>query len=496
MQHGRAMDLLGRFHRARIVVLGDVMLDRYVYGFVERISPEAPIPVLAVSRTANMPGGAANVARNIAALGGHCTLIGVVGDDEIALELRTQLASASAIEVAFVSDVSRPTSLKTRFVADGQQVMRADSEQTRDISTDISAQLLSRLEAALANADVLILSDYAKGVLSDVVIRRAIEMCRCESRPVIVDPKSDDFSRYRGATVLTPNCAELRRACGVPCATDEEIVRGGESLLRNEICEALVVTRGHAGMSVIESNRRVTHLPTMARRVFDVSGAGDTVAAVLGLGIASGASLATSASLANLAAGVVVGKRGTATATAAEVLDAALTMESPRHGSKRYRLNDVATRVREWRDRGLRIAFTNGCFDLLHPGHISLLEQARRSADRLVVGVNADVSVKRIKGAARPVQSEEARATVLAALSCVDAVVIFSADTPLELIKELKPDVLVKGSDYRIETVIGASEVMSYGGRVLLADFLEGHGTTETFRRFAKSASAGGAAKT
>ena len=475
--------LLNGFHAARVLVLGDVMLDRFIYGSVDRISPEAPIPVVNVERLLDMPGGAANVARNIAALGAHAILLGVVGDDAWAGDLRAQLASSAGIDAHLIVDASRPTSVKTRYVADGQQVMRADRESRDPLAPTIAESLLHEFSAALAGAEAIVLSDYAKGVLSDPVTRAAIDIARRAGKIIIVDPKSKDFARYRGATVLTPNQMELQQACGQECRGDEQVVNGAQRILAQGICGAMVVTRGKDGMSIVQTQGDAVHLSTAERQVFDVSGAGDTVVAVLSLGLAVGAGVVDAAALANIAGGIVVGKRGTATVTAAEMIAAQRPFDGSTDPQKIFALDTVLQLARSWREQGLKVAFANGCFDLLHPGHISLLEQARRSADRLIVGLNADSSIRRLKGPNRPIQGEVARATVLSAVKSVDAVVIFAEDTPINLIEALVPDVLVKGSDYTVDQVVGADFVIRRGGKVLLADLLAGHSTTDTVSR-------------
>jgi D-beta-D-heptose 7-phosphate kinase / D-beta-D-heptose 1-phosphate adenosyltransferase len=490
MQYDAVVKLLNRFHSARVLVLGDVMLDRYIYGTADRISPEAPIPVVSVQRTQDMPGGAANVARNVSALGAQCTLLGIVGADEDADQLRTELALSPAIRVQLISDAARPTSLKTRYVADGQQIMRADRELKDALSLDASTQLLAQFAAAIDESDIVVLSDYAKGVLSDFVVREAIGIARHAAKPVLVDPKSKNLARYSGVTVMTPNRFELQEASGIECGNDAQVTQGAQLVLDQGICSSLVVTRGKQGMSVIGSDGNVMHLPTEAREVYDVSGAGDTVIATLALGMASGGGIVESASLANMAAGIVVGKRGTATVTAGDIMASMPLLGRHADPLKTYSVENVLPMIREWRTRGLKVAFTNGCFDLLHPGHISLLDQARRKADRLVVGLNADVSVRRLKGSGRPVQGEVARATVLAAVKSVDAVVIFTSDTPLQLIEALQPDVLVKGADYAVETVVGAEEIKRHGGRVFLVQTVEGYSTTDTVSRVANASSA------
>jgi len=461
------------------------MLDRFVYGSVERISPEAPIPVVNVERFLDMPGGAANVARNIAAMGARVTLLGVVGKDIWAEDLRAQLSSTPTIDVRLVADPSRPTSVKTRYVADGQQVMRADSESRAALSPTVERSLLDQFSLALCDVAVIVLSDYAKGVLCDSVTHAAIDCARRAGKTIIVDPKSKDFSRYRGAGVLTPNRLELQQACGHECVADQQVVDGARQMLASGICDVMIVTRGKDGMSVIQADGRATHLPTTARQVYDVSGAGDTVVAAIALATAAGAEIIEAAALANVAAGIVVGKRGTATVSAGEIIAAITPFDGRTDPQKIFAVDTVVQVARAWREQGLKIAFANGCFDLLHPGHISLLEQARRSADRLIVGLNADLSIRRLKGPNRPVQGEVARATVLAAMKSVDAVVIFSEDTPLGLIETLEPDVLVKGADYTLDTVVGADLVMKRGGKVLLAELLSGHSTTDTVKRVA-----------
>jgi D-beta-D-heptose 7-phosphate kinase/D-beta-D-heptose 1-phosphate adenosyltransferase len=477
-------DLLQDFHAARVLVVGDVMLDRFVYGSVERISPEAPIPVVRIERTVDMPGGASNVARNLSSLGATVVLVGVVGSDAAGSDLLRQLEQIPSIQARVLTDATRPTTLKARYVVDRQQLMRADAESRQEISDLVAKKVLNECHAALSQVDVVILSDYAKGVLSEPVVSSVIAAARAAGKRVLVDPKGSDFKKYTGATLLTPNKHELRLACGQDCSSDEQVVAGARYFLDAGVCASLVVTRGEEGMSVVQSGGEVTHIRTMAREVRDVSGAGDTAVATLSLGLAVGGSLADSARLANAAAGLAVAKPGTAVVTTGELI-ATLNQFAGGDGAKIFTLANVAERVKSWRELGLKIAFTNGCFDLLHPGHVSLLERARATADRLVVGLNSDLSVRRLKGEGRPVQSEVARATVLASLKSVDGVVIFAEDTPLNLLGALAPDVLVKGADYSIDEVVGADLVMQRGGRVELLDLVDGHSTTSTVRRMA-----------
>jgi D-beta-D-heptose 7-phosphate kinase / D-beta-D-heptose 1-phosphate adenosyltransferase len=487
MTHDNYFRLLDGFHSARVLVIGDVMLDRFVYGSVERISPEAPIPVIHVDRQADMPGGAANVARNVAAMGARAVLLGVVGEDTHASDLRIQVAASPEITAELIVDASRPTTVKTRYVAEGQQVMRADRESRSELAADVEQRLLKAFIGALDGVSVVLLSDYAKGVLSDSVTRAAIDTALKAGKIVIVDPKTRDFAKYRGATVIKPNRAELQVACGQPCATHDQVVAGARLVLAQGICGTLVVTRGKDGMSVIGSDDTTVHLPTAARQVFDVSGAGDTAMAALALGLAAGGQIVDAAALANIAAGLAVGKRGTATVSTGEMIAELQPADPGQKAQKVFSLDSLLHLIGRWRDQNLKIAFTNGCFDLLHPGHIALLEHARRAADRLIVGLNADSSVRRLKGPNRPVQSEVARATVLAAMGSVDAVVIFSDDEPLELIDKISPDVLVKGADYKAEQVVGADLVIARGGKLLLAPLVPGHSTASTVKRAASS---------
>ena len=485
MNSDSQIQLLDGFHAARVLVIGDVMLDRFVYGAVERISPEAPIPVVAVDRTADMPGGAANVARNIAAMGARARLIGVVGDDLFAADLRAQVGESPEILADLVVDPSRPTTVKTRYVADGQQVMRADRESRVSLDEDTERKVITAFIRALDGVAVVVISDYGKGVLSERVTHTIIEAARRAGKPVIVDPKAKDFGKYRGATLIKPNRLELQAASGQSCATEHQVIAAARQVLAQGICATMVVTRGRDGMSVVGAEDPVTHLATAARQVFDVSGAGDTAIAALALGLAAGGTVVEAAALANLAAGIAVGKPGTATVTTGEIVTELHPVQAGTASRKILSAEAAQQLVGSWRGAGEKVAFTNGCFDLLHPGHISLLDYARGTADRLIVGLNADASVRRLKGPNRPVQSEVARATVLAALASVDAVVIFAEDEPLALIERLSPDVLVKGADYRADQVVGAEVVTARGGKVLLAPLVPGHSTSGTVQRVA-----------
>jgi len=487
MSDVQLLEILAAFPRARVLVLGDVMLDRFVYGSVERTSPEAPVPVMALERTFDMPGGAANVARNAVALGAQVILLGVVGTDATAHELREHLQREPGLTVQLIADAARPTTTKTRYVADRQQILRTDVELATPLAQPVTQALLAEFSAALANVDIVVLSDYGKGVLSEDVTRRAIAAASQAGRRVLVDPKSRSFGKYRGATVLTPNQHELQSAWGHPCNSDEQVVEAARDVLAQGICNVVVATRGKQGMSIIPATGEALHIRTLASEVYDVTGAGDTAMAALAVALASGADIVAAARLANVAAGIVVGKYGTATASPGEILSRLAGTDEGGPSVSSYTLERAQLLVRAWHRLGLRVAFTNGCFDMLHPGHVSLLNQAKAAADRLVVGLNSDRSVRRLKGPKRPVQDAGARAMVLSSLKAVDAVVIFEEDTPLALITALEPDVLVKGADYTMQSVVGADLVLQRGGKVVLAELLPAHSTSETIRRIAAS---------
>jgi D-beta-D-heptose 7-phosphate kinase/D-beta-D-heptose 1-phosphate adenosyltransferase len=475
--------LVPRLAGARVLVIGDVMLDRYVYGDVERISPEAPIPVLRIARESAMLGGAGNVARNLAALGAAPHVFGVVGDDDSGREL-AGLFRRDRIEAHLEVEPGRRTTVKTRYIAGSQQLLRADLES--DASSGRTAALIAAMRQAFDRAGAAILSDYGKGAAGSDVAHAAIERARAKSVPVIVDPKGADWSPYRGAAVVAPNRRELAEASRMATDGDEAIRAAARHLIEAHRLGHVLVTRGAEGMTLVGPDG-VAHLPAEAREVFDVSGAGDTVVAVVAAAIAAGIGLEDASRLANAAAGIVVGRSGTAVAHADEIV-AALTEGGTRKFATRA---EALERVADWRRRGLRIGFTNGCFDLIHPGHVSLLSQARAACDRLIVGLNSDASVARLKGQGRPVQNAESRAAVLGSLASVDLVVLFGDearenDTPIALIEAIRPDVLVKGADYAVEQVVGADIVKSYGGRVLLAELTPGHSTTATIARMAR----------
>jgi D-beta-D-heptose 7-phosphate kinase/D-beta-D-heptose 1-phosphate adenosyltransferase len=483
--------IVRRFADARVLVLGDVMLDRYVSGSASRLSPEAPIPVLRPTASRATLGGAANVALNIATLGGHVSLVGVIGDDPPGTELTRLVAAAPGVEPHLVVAPDRPTTSKTRFMVGVHQLLRLDEETTADIDVATAEAILERFADVLRAADVVIVSDYAKGLLTDAVLRGALAQARARNRIVIADPKRADFAAYRGATILTPNEHEVRLATLIEAADDTEADRAGRRALEMMDGDAVLVTRSAKGLTLVRRDLAAAmHLPTRAREVADVSGAGDTLVAALAVALGAKAPLPEAAMLANITAGISVGKQGTATVTRDELL-AALHMEELVATDRKVATREEAVlRAAAWRTQGLRVGFANGCFDLIHPGHVRLLTEARARCDRLVVALNTDASVKRLKGPTRPLQNEMARATVMASLAPVDLVVLFDEETPFELIQALRPDVLVKGADYRIDQVVGADLVHSWGGTVYLVELQAGHSTTGTIRRMTDPAAA------
>lgn len=474
-----------RLKGVAVLCVGDAMLDRFVHGSVERISPEAPIPVLCMERESAMLGGAGNVVRNLVALGAHPAFVAVVGDDDAGRDVGRLLGEHGDIDPCLVVEPGRQTTIKTRFFASSQQLLRTDRETRAALKPLTREQVLSRAGSLMETAQAVVLSDYGKGVLAPPVVGELIARARAAGKPVIVDPKGTDYSRYRGATLLTPNRKELQDATGMAADSGEAVVSAARHLIDTCGVEAVLVTRSQDGMTLVAANGEIHHLPAEAREVFDVSGAGDTVVATLAAAIASGATAREAARIANVAAGIVVGKVGTAVAYAPEVISGLHHDEIQSAETKVLGAEAAMDVLGRWRRKGHKVGFTNGCFDLLHPGHVSLLAQAKGACDRLVVGLNSDASVKRLKGPARPVQSEAARATVLASLASVDLVVIFGEDTPLELIRRLKPDVLVKGADYTVDTVVGAADVMEWGGQVVLAQLVDGQSTTNTIRKLA-----------
>jgi D-beta-D-heptose 7-phosphate kinase/D-beta-D-heptose 1-phosphate adenosyltransferase len=476
---------LSALAKQTVLCVGDLMLDEFVYGEVSRISPEAPAPVIAVKRSELMIGGAGNVARNLTSLGARCIFVGVVGEDGAGRALAEALSAQPRIEFHLVTDAQRQTTRKVRFVSEhfSTHLLRADWEAATPLQKQAEDALISHALKAIPKAGAVVLSDYAKGALSARVVRAVIDAAKAAGKPVVVDPKGRDYSVYRGATLITPNRQELADATHRTAVSDAEIVAAAKVLAAAVEAKAVLTTRSEEGMTLVTDGAAI-HVPAYPVPVRDVSGAGDTVVAVLAAMLAMGADFESAMRAANAAAAVVVGKRGTAAVSVAElrhrILPAATLAAEEKIVFDWAMLDEHLV---EWRRRGLRVGFTNGCFDLLHPGHIKLLAGARAACDRLIVGLNGDASVTRLKGEGRPVQPVQSRAEVLAALEAVDLVVVFDEDTPEKLIERVKPMVLVKGSDYKRDEVVGHTFVESLGGQVVLIDIVPGHSTSAMVAR-------------
>jgi len=481
------MDLSGLQQRlrliagCRVVAVGDLMVDRFVYGEVARISPEAPIPVMARSRQIVMLGAAGNVARNVAALGAEVALVGVIGEDAGGREAKGLIGAG--IEGYLIVDPDRPTTIKTRYVSAGQQLLRVDEESTAAVNGDVERRLVRTLADAARGARAILVSDYGKGLVTPAMMDAAHAAAKREGAVLIVDSKARSFERYGPVDVIKPNAAELAHATDLPTRTDAEIEAALARALELSPGKAVIVTRGGLGMSLAERGKAVQHFRRTPQEVADASGAGDTALASLGAALASGASLEAAIEVAMLAAGVVVQKAGTAVVTPDEMIEAEIVERVAPAEAKIASAERVVREAARWRERGLRVGFTNGCFDILHRGHIAYLAQAREWCDRLIVGLNSDRSVRALKGEGRPVNDLESRALVLAGLRSVDLVAPFDEDTPLRLIEAARPDVLIKGADYSLDGVVGREQVESWGGEVRLADLVEGHSTTAVIEK-------------
>ncbi len=472
-----------QFENARILVIGDIMVDRFRYGSVSRISPEAPVPVLHITREEKMLGGAGNVLANIASLGGKAGLIAAIGADD-AGRLCSELISGKGCDPALLVECpDRPTTLKTRFISGSQQLLRCDEEDSDPLPKAIEDQIVAQFDRTIGDYDVVALSDYAKGLLTDRVLRHVISCCRELGKPVVVDPKRRDFSAYAGASVIKPNRNELAAYSGLPCS-DLASSEAAAAMAMERTGAAILLTLSEEGMALFRPGYKRAHLHATATEVYDVSGAGDTALAIFCVGIASGLGMEDAAMIANAGAGAVVRKLGTATLSSVELAHAVEELDDGANELPPSDLGTVLTAeaaaklVRAWKRDGLRVGFTNGCFDIVHAGHVQILRRARACCDRLVVGLNSDASVARLKGPTRPVHDEGSRAAVLSAMDAVDLVVVFDADTPLALIESLLPTDLIKGADYSEDQVVGADVVKAHGGRVHLIDLVPGYSTT------------------
>ena len=475
--------LLSAMNGARVLAVGDLMVDRFVYGEVSRVSAEAPVPVLARSHENVMLGAAGNVARNVAALRGEAILLGVVGEDVMAGEARDLIVADAGIEGRLVVDKARPTTTKVRFISAGQQLLRVDHESTVPAAGAAEGKLVASVAELALDTGAILLSDYGKGVVTEAVIAACLAAAKACGIPLVVDSKARHFGRYGASDLVNPNAAELAFATDMPTGTDAEVEAALAKALDVCACRAILVTRAAKGMSLAVRGEAVRHFRRTPPEVFDTAGAGDTALAGLGLALAAGAEIDEAVELALLASSVVVEKAGVAAVTPDELLEAELAARRAPTEAKVVTVEGMQRAIARWRERGLKIGFTNGCFDIIHPGHIAYLTQARSWCDRLVVGLNSDASVKRAKGPGRPLNPLEARALVLAGLSCVDLVTAFDEDTPAELIVAAHPDLLVKGGDYEADKIVGADMVKGWGGEVRIATFVEGHSTTATLAK-------------
>jgi D-beta-D-heptose 7-phosphate kinase/D-beta-D-heptose 1-phosphate adenosyltransferase len=471
-----------RFNSHRVLVVGDLMLDRYFWGVVERISPEGPVPVVRLDHKTHAAGGAANVAANLSGLGCKVSVVGLLGADEDGRQLLDLLQTFDIETTAILSTPDRPTTCKTRILGGRQQMLRLDLEKVGEISPELKRRLLARIEAQISGSSMIILSDYGKGLLDDSLCQTMIGRARDLSIPSFVGPKGLHYERYAGCSVISPNRMELAAATSTDHSDLELLLRKGQRLRSNLGIGHVVVTLGELGIAVLDASG-IHRFPALAREVFDVSGAGDTVIATIGAAVAAGLHLHDAIRLANLAAGIVIRKVGTVPISRDELLASLARDEERSQAEKICSFETLLQQVAHWRVAGQRIVFTNGCFDLFHVGHLALLEQAKREGDCLVVALNTDRSVRALKGSGRPIITEGARAKLVAALPHVDAVVIFDDETPLDLIRALRPHVLVKGGNYAEEEVVGANEMKSWGGKVTLIPLVEGLSTTAILKR-------------
>ena len=462
------------------LVIGDVMLDRYLIGDVGRISPEAPVPVVLIKSEESRAGGAANVAANLSLLGIDTHLIGCAGIDAEAKTL-SQLIKKTGAKVNLIASKTRPTIAKTRILGGHQQMLRLDQEDSAAFSDAENAALLKVIDTEVSKKpSLVILSDYAKGLLSEKICQHIIKKCKSKKIPVLVDPKGTNYSKYQGATALTPNKKETAEACGIS-NQDADLIKKASSLKNKLDLSFMAVTRGEEGITLISKTSH--HLPATAQKVFDVSGAGDTVIATLAAGLMHELTPLQSLELANIAAGVVVGKVGTVPITKTDLLEALTEKLGNEQAHKVCTLTELLAKVEGWKKAKQKLVFTNGCFDLLHAGHVTYLEAAKKRGDKLILGLNTDRSVRELKGKTRPVVNEQDRARVLAALESVDAVILFDESTPLKLIKAIKPEVIAKGSDYTADQVVGGKEVKSWGGEIALIKLVEGRSTSNLIKK-------------
>lgn len=481
----RLYELLNHSKPGSVLVVGDIIIDRYVEGSVERISQEAPVQVFETVKQRESLGGGANVAANVAALGAAVHLVGVVGRDDLAKSIRAMLKKWGISGGGLIVDDSRPTTRKTRFLSAGQQILRVDHEMRHGVSKETGRKMLDKIEKAVDRCGGVIVSDYGKGALPGWLLKKIFAICKKAGKQVIVDPKGADYSRYLGATMITPNKKEAAAAAGINIQTEKDYKKAAKSIFKSARIEKLVITRGPEGMSVFDKPDEGVRLPAEALEVFDVSGAGDTVIATLSTLLFSGFSLDDAARTANVAAAIEVGHVGAWPVTREDILSK-LGSDGPGAGKLMSRAQ-VASYAKKLRTRNKKVVFTNGCFDLLHAGHVKLLRKARAFGDCLIVGINTDNSIRRLKGKNRPLLDQTDRIEIMGALDCVDAVIPFDEDTPLKLIKAIRPDVLAKGADYNVKNVVGHDIVKRYGGRVELIALVAGKSTSSLIESILKN---------
>jgi len=470
-----------RHTNPKILVVGDLMIDHYLWGKCERISPEAPVQVVAIEKETSVLGGAGNVVNNLSVLGAKVAVLSVIGNDDNAQELKTLLEEINIQTDTLVVQKNRNTSKKSRIIASHQQVVRYDKESTEDISSESQTQIIEIFTRELNSYDIVLLSDYGKGVLTDALTKKLIHLANLAGKKVLVDPKGSNYAKYNGAYLLTPNKKEAIEASGIEIADEKTLLEAIIKLKNTCSLEVSLITLSEDGIAIYDDNLRIH--PTVAREVYDVTGAGDTVIASLGFALACGYDIDKAVQFSNLAAGVVVGKLGSATATLNEIIEYESSLNKSTSSSHIKTLEEISLLSQELKKRGKKIVFTNGCFDILHVGHVKYLEEAKSYGDVLILGLNSDESVRRLKGPTRPINTEDDRAYVLASLEAVDYVVKFHEDTPYELIKALQPHILVKGGDYKGKEVVG----QDIAEELRLVDFIEGKSTTKTIARIQNS---------
>ena len=474
-----------QFQSSTILCIGDIMLDRFIYGDVQRISPEAPIPVIKSKSFTEMVGGAGNVLSNLTSLGVNAHILSVIGADQTGQKIAEIIEQKSGNSSFLFTDSKRTSTLKRRFISNTQHLLRVDEEDDHPISEKLANDMLSYISDGIDEIDLVILSDYNKGILFPKFCQDVIKLAHKHNKKVLVDPKGKDFEKYRGADVITPNFSEISEVTLYALKTNEDVIRAAQDLKTEFAFKNVIITRGGDGLSLLTDKGQNFHIKAQAREVYDVSGAGDTFVATLAAGLSADLAIEEAANIANTASGLVVEKLGTATVTQAELKSASENDKKSGPFEKIMSAAEAKDKIQIWKKKKLKIGFTNGCFDLLHPGHIHLIHEAKKKCDKLILALNSDQSVQALKGPTRPLQNQDARAYVLTSLADISAIVIFDEETPINLIDLLKPDLLIKGADYTIDQVVGADIVLRNGGEVYLAPIQDGHSTTNLVQKIA-----------